>query len=104
MTITCHVREAGDAEWRCVEVRAGQSLMRSMKDAGVDIEAACEGSLACGTCLVEVDAAWFDKLPPATADEEAMLGWLDGRQPTSRLACQIRASEALDGIRLEVAG
>lgn len=104
MTITCHVLEARAVEWREVDATLGQSLMRSIKDAGADIEAACEGSLACGTCLVHVDLDWLPKLPPPAADESDLLGWLTDRRPNSRLACQIRASAELDGIRLVIAG
>lgn len=103
MTITVHVRERADAEWRDVAVQPGQSLMRALKAGGIDMEAACEGSLVCGTCLVHIDAEGFERLPEAAADEKDLLGWLEDRRACSRLACQIRVSAELDELRLEVA-
>ena len=64
----------------------------------VDIEGACEGSLACSTCHVVVETGWFDKLGPASDDEEDMLDLAFGLTHTSRLGCQIRITEALDGL------
>jgi 2Fe-2S ferredoxin len=65
---------------------------------GVDIEGACEGSLACSTCHVIVDAGWFGKLAKPTEDEEDMLDLAFDLQQTSRLGCQIVMTEALDGL------
>jgi len=66
----------------------------------VDIEGACEGSLACSTCHVIVNAAWYAKLAKATEDEEDMLDLAFGLTGTSRLGCQIVMSEALDGLEV----
>jgi 2Fe-2S ferredoxin len=65
---------------------------------GVDIEGACEGSLACSTCHVIVDAAWFKKLEAPTEDEEDMLDLAFGLTQTSRLGCQIVMHPRLDGL------
>ena len=65
---------------------------------GVDIEGACEGSLACSTCHVIVDAAWFKKLTEATEDEEDMLDLAFGLTQTSRLGCQVVMTAKLDGL------
>ena len=64
----------------------------------IDIEGACEGSLACSTCHVVVDPAWIGKLSKATEDEEDMLDLAFGLTETSRLGCQIVMSDALDGL------
>src|SRR3979411_2948853 len=64
----------------------------------VDIEGACEGSLACSTCHVVVEKDWFDKLAPASEVEEDRLDLAFGLPHTARLGCQIRMSEALDGL------
>jgi ferredoxin len=103
VTIICRVSSLQGGGPRDVPAAIGVSLMRSLKDAGVDIEASCEGCLACGTCMVHLDAGWAARVPPPTPDEEVMLEWMGDRRPTSRLACQIRVTEALDGITLEVA-
>ena len=64
----------------------------------MDIEGACEGSLACSTCHVIVDAVWFEKLSEPTEDEEDMLDLAFGLEKTSRLGCQIVMSDELDGL------
>ena len=68
----------------------------------IDIEGACEGSMACSTCHVVVDADWFDKLEPAVEEEEDMLDLTFGLKRTSRLGCQIRMSEDLDGLKVHL--
>ena len=66
----------------------------------IDLEGACEGSLACSTCHVIVDEEWFDKLDEASEEEEDMLDLAFGLTHTSRLGCQIKMTDELDGIRL----
>ena len=79
-----------------VDAPIGLSVLEIAHNNGVDIEGACEGSLACSTCHVIVEAMWFEKLAPASEDEEDMLDLAFGLTHTSRLGCQIRMSEALD--------
>lgn len=63
----------------------------------------CGGGLTCSTCHVYVDPAWADRLPPPESSEEDMLGFVAAeRRPTSRLSCQLKMSDALDGLRVEV--
>jgi 2Fe-2S ferredoxin len=81
-----------------VDAPVGLSVLEIAHKHGVDIEGACEGSLACSTCHVIVDAAWFGKLTKATEDEEDMLDLAFGLTETSRLGCQIVISDALDGL------
>ena len=88
---------------REVPATVGVSLMRALKEAGLDIEAACEGNLVCGTCLVHLDESSFARVPAPAADESDMLDCLEGRRPTSRLACQIVLDPALGELRLAVA-
>ena len=76
----------------------GLSVLEVAHKHGVDIEGACEGSLACSTCHVIVDPAWFARLSKPTEDEEDMLVLAFGLEKTSRLGCQIVISEALDGL------
>ena len=64
----------------------------------IDIEGACEGSMACSTCHVVVDADWFDKLEPAVEEEEDMLDLTFGLKRTSRLGCEIRMTAALNSL------
>jgi 2Fe-2S ferredoxin len=87
-----------------IEASPGTSAMRAAVTHGLDgILAECGGSLACGTCHVYVDAAWAQALPPPDAAEDEMLEMTASeRRATSRLACQIVMSHALDGLRLDM--
>lgn len=78
----------------------GDSVMQLARMAGLPVLGECNGSLACATCHVVVDADWAQSLPPPSDDEEAMLDTVFDLRPTSRLSCQIRLSPALDGIRM----
>ena len=89
--------EQGGAR-REVDAPLGLSVLEIAHKHGVDIEGACEGSLACSTCHVVVDQAWFGKLARPTEDEEDMLDLAFDLQETSRLGCQIIMTEALDGL------
>jgi ferredoxin, 2Fe-2S len=89
--------EQGGAR-REVDAPLGLSVLEIAHKHGVDIEGACEGSLACSTCHVIVDQAWFGKLATPTEDEEDMLDLAFDLQETSRLGCQIIMTEALDGL------
>ena len=84
--------------------QAGDSVMQLARAAGLPVLGECNGSLACATCHVIVDGAWAGRLPPVTDDEEAMLDTVFDLAPTSRLSCQIRLTEALDGIRVRLPG
>ncbi len=64
----------------------------------IDIEGACEGSLACSTCHVIVAGEDYERLATATEDEEDMLDLAFGLCETSRLGCQIVITEELDGL------
>lgn len=81
-----------------VEGEVGQSLLDLAFANDIDIEGACEGSLACSTCHVIVDREHFGRLPEATEEEDDMLDLAFGLTMTSRLGCQIVLSEDLDGL------
>jgi 2Fe-2S ferredoxin len=83
---------------REVDAPLGLSVLEVAHKHGVDIEGACEGSLACSTCHVIVDASWYARLSKATEDEEDMLDLAFGLQATSRLGCQIVMTPELDGL------
>ena len=83
-----------------VEAPVGISVLEVARIFDVPIEGACEGSLACSTCHVIVDKAYFDELPEATEDEEDMLDLAFGLTATSRLGCQIIMSDDLDGLKV----
>ena len=81
-----------------VEAPAGHSVLEIARANEIDIEGACEGSLACSTCHVIVAPEFVACLPTATEDEEDMLDLAFGLMPTSRLGCQIIVKEELDGL------
>jgi 2Fe-2S ferredoxin len=87
-----------DGTRREVDAPAGLSVLEIAHKHKVDIEGACEGSLACSTCHVIVDPSWAAKLESATEDEEDMLDLAFGLTETSRLGCQIIMSDKLDGL------
>jgi len=99
MAITVHLIEP-DGRRHTVTGRAGQSLMKAATSAGIEgIAADCGGCMTCATCHVIVDPAWIERLPAASADEDAMLDTTAvPRQPTSRLSCQIALDDSLDGL------
>ncbi len=81
-----------------VDAPLGLSVLEIAHRNDIDIEGACEGSLACSTCHVIVDPNWFSRLEEPTEDEEDMLDLAFGLTPTSRLGCQIIITEELDGL------
>jgi 2Fe-2S ferredoxin len=89
-----------DGNRKEVDAPNGLSVMEIAHKFDVDIEGACEGSLACATCHVIVDPQWFDSLDPPSEDEEDMLDLAFGLTETSRLGCQIIMSEELDGLEV----
>ena len=91
-----------DGSRKEVDAPLGLSVLEIAHRNHIDIEGACEGSLACSTCHVVVENVWFDKLAPASDDEEDMLDLAFGLTHTSRLGCQIRITEALDGLEVKL--
>jgi 2Fe-2S ferredoxin len=87
-----------------VEAPVGLSILEIAHRHNVDLEGACEGSLACSTCHVVVDPEWYELLPPAKEDEEDMLDLAFGLTRTSRLGCQIIITEELDGLTVSLPG
>ena len=94
-----------DRQGRVQELSAdtGLTLMEIIRDAGMDIEAACGGCCACATCHLYVDKDWFSKLSAKEDDEESMLDQAFNVKDNSRLGCQIEFNDGLDGIKVELA-
>ena len=85
-----------------VEARPGQRLLDVAWAAKQPLEGACEGVMACSTCHVIVDLADFEKLPPASDDEEDMLDFAAHASRTSRLACQIILTEDMESLSVRI--
>ena len=82
----------------------GTRLLDLAQASDQPLEGTCEGAMACSTCHVVVAAADFARLPRASEDEEDMLDFAYGVTRTSRLACQIWLSEALDTLEVRMPG
>jgi ferredoxin, 2Fe-2S len=91
-----------DGTHREVDAPLGLSVLEIAHRNKIDIEGACEGSLACSTCHVIVDPDWYDLLKEASEDEEDMLDLAFGLTQTSRLGCQIIMTEELDGLTVRL--
>ncbi len=92
----------GNGNRKEVEAPLGLSVLEIAHRNDIDIEGACDGSLACSTCHVIVDDSWFDRLKEASEDEEDMLDLAFGLTAMSRLGCQIVMTEDLDGLTVKL--
>ena len=90
---------AFDGTHHQVDAPAGTSLMHAATDNNVPgIDGDCGGNCACATCHVFVDAPWAERLGARTPREEEMLNFTAELRDSSRLACQILVTDALDGL------
>ena len=87
-----------DGKRQEVDAPLGLSVLEIAHRNNIDLEGACEGSLACSTCHVLVDASFYDRIPEAKDEEEDMLDLAFGLTHTSRLGCQIIITPQLDGL------
>lgn len=85
-----------------VDADPGASLLEVAHANGIDIEGACEGSMACSTCHVIVDGDWYSRLCEPSEEEQDMLELTNGLTRTSRLGCQLRMDESLDGLTVQL--
>jgi 2Fe-2S ferredoxin len=101
--VTVHLT-AADGTRHAIGATSGDSLMRAATAAGIaEIAAICGGCLTCATCHVVVEPDWAARLPPVSADEDAMLETTAvPRSPTSRLSCQITLDPSLDGLAVRL--
>lgn len=83
-----------------VKAKVGDNVLYLAHRHGIDLEGACEASLACSTCHVYVNFESFDKLPEPDEREDDMLDMAPMLQVNSRLGCQIILTPELDGIEL----
>lgn len=84
------------------EGEPGDTLLALGQSAGMPLEGTCEGQMACSTCHVIVRGDWFERLPPASEEEEDMLDFAAAVCRTSRLACQIVLGDELDGLTVSI--
>jgi 2Fe-2S ferredoxin len=88
-----------DGKKRTVDAPVGTTVMENAIKNGVPgIVAECGGACSCATCHVHVDEAWTEKVGPPSPMEEDMLDFAFDVRPTSRLSCQIKVTDELDGL------
>jgi ferredoxin, 2Fe-2S len=88
-----------DGKKRTVDAPVGSTVMENAIKNGVPgIVAECGGACSCATCHVHVDEAWKEKVGPPSPMEEDMLDFAFDVKPTSRLSCQIKVTDELDGL------
>lgn len=85
-----------------VEAMVGLSILEVAHDNDIDLEGACEGSLACATCHVILEEKIYNMLDEPEEAEEDMLDLAFGLTHTSRLGCQIILTKELDGMRIKL--
>jgi len=84
-----------------VETQPGTSLMEvAVQNMVPGIEAECGGGCSCATCHVIVDDEWFARLNPIESTEESMLEFVEEPQPNSRLSCQVKVTDEMDGLKV----
>ncbi|MDP3174197.1 2Fe-2S iron-sulfur cluster-binding protein [Phenylobacterium sp.] len=88
-----------DGAEQVVDVKSGLSVMEGAVKSNIpNIDADCGGACACATCHVYVDADWIAKVGPASPMEASMLDFADNVADNSRLSCQIKVRDELDGL------
>ena len=104
MPMVTYVASSGSS--RTIDVPSGTSVMQAALNHRVEgILGECGGSCMCATCHVYVDPSFLSRLPPAKDNEKFMLSIAaEGPETNSRLSCQIKMSEELDGIVVRLPG
>jgi ferredoxin, 2Fe-2S len=88
-----------DGTERPVDAEVGATVMETaIRNSVPGIVAECGGACSCATCHVHVDEAWSEKVGPPSPMEEDMLDFAFDVRPTSRLSCQIKVTDELDGL------
>lgn len=96
--IKLHFRDSKGQPIKTVEANDGDDILSIAHEHDIDLEGACEGSVACSTCHVILSPEHYDLLPEPEDDENDMLDMAFGLSDTSRLGCQVRLTRELDGM------
>lgn len=100
-TMTVTTREG---ETRTIEANPGLSIMENLRDAGFDeLIALCGGCCSCATCHVYLVDGPVDLVPPQGNDEDELLDSSSARTDRSRLSCQVKFEDSLDGLHVRIA-
>lgn len=98
---TLHVTEM-DGKEHAIEAKVGWTVMEIIRNSEVHINAICGGSCSCSTCHVHVAPDWFEKIGGPNEDEKDTLELADDLAETSRLGCQIKFDEQMDGLKVKM--
>ncbi|KAJ6576583.1 ferredoxin [Mycena vulgaris] len=96
--IKIHFKDAKGSLVKTVEANEGDDLLSIAHEHDIDLEGACEGSVACSTCHVILTPEYYDLLPEPDDDENDMLDMAFALTDTSRLGCQVKLTRELDGM------
>ncbi|KAI9330832.1 2Fe-2S ferredoxin-type domain-containing protein, partial [Obelidium mucronatum] len=91
-----------DGSKKTVYAKDGWNLLDLAHSNNIDLEGACEASLACSTCHVVMEKKFYEKLEEPTDEENDMLDLAFGLTETSRLGCQVEMSKDLDGMTIRI--
>lgn len=103
MTTVTFIDRAGAAHVVSAD-NCGSLMEAAIENSVPGIDASCGGGCSCATCHVHIDEAWFGRLPPPEEEELTLIEFSDNVSPLSRLSCQIKVTEELDGLVVTVAG
>ncbi|KAF5346975.1 hypothetical protein D9758_010138 [Tetrapyrgos nigripes] len=96
--IKIHFKDSKGNLIKTVEANEGDDILGIAHEYDIDLEGACEGSVACSTCHVILPQEYYDLLPEPEDDENDMLDMAFGLTDTSRLGCQVKLTKELDGM------
>jgi len=92
-----------DGTEHTIDAIPGRSIMENaVKNALPGILAECGGSCICGTCRIYLDAEWLQKMNAPAANELAILEFVEENKADARLSCQIKVTEAMDGLTVRM--
>ena len=84
------------------QTNAGETLLEAANNAGVELFGGCGGAGVCGSCRVNIDSSYIDKLEEPSFEEQDLLDAIANGNKNTRLACQVTISDALDGMIVEI--
>ncbi|KAK7033183.1 ferredoxin [Favolaschia claudopus] len=96
--IKIHFKDSKGTLLKTIEANEGDDLLSIAHEHDIDLEGACEGSVACSTCHVILPPEYYDILPEPDDDENDMLDMAFALTDTSRLGCQVKLTRELDGM------
>ena len=96
-TVNITYKYQSDGKEVKVNASVGENLLKTAHQFEIDLEGACDCSLACATCHLILEQKIYDKLPEATEEENDLLDLAHGLTPTSRLGCQLKVDKSFEG-------